>query len=496
MIPFSPGIFLVMAILGLIVLATPVLIIYSSIFALRVYFIARKEQVPFVRLLFKSKFFIITLVLTTILTVFSGFILVNEYLFTREFNKEQANRESRRNFVLPEDHLYGEIVFPKGSLIKRYDGSDNGEADKPLSLGGLEAVRFPYPVEIAGIKTIALDAYPGRLELSEDQAIGPFYYLGYKDSRYGELIKDRTQATIECRKGDIALFDIPSRDSDLEDYNEEGVYWKYQDGAQAHFKPSEWLLIGCETDREIIVPPAYGSEEALALEKEAEEQRKASETKTVVRDGVLMDAEPTVLDFGYYLDAVSLYHSTAQKSENPEDYLQAYELFQKGADNNETKAYFYLGVMNELGEGVPQNMPKAVEWFNKAINAGDLRSISRLGDIYLNGGAGVSKDYEKARELFLQADESGSSNATLKLGMMSAEGLGTPQNYHEALKWLKKAGTRGNALAIYNVGNLYAEGLLGEVDLIKAEPWYEKACQLEFEKACEKHDSISEKIDK
>lgn len=107
MIPFSPGVFVIFAIIGLIVIASPILILYLLIFALRVYGIARKEQVPFVRLLFKSRFFVIVLILTTIISGIASFALYEFYSFERQFNEDMHYKESRRNFILPEDHLYG-----------------------------------------------------------------------------------------------------------------------------------------------------------------------------------------------------------------------------------------------------------------------------------------------------------------------------------------------------------------------------------------------------
>lgn len=486
MIPFSPGVFVIFAIIGLIVLAAPILMLYLLIFALRVYGIARKEQVPFIRLLFKSRFFVIVLILTTIISGIASFAFYEYYSFKHQFNEEMHYKESRRNFVLPEDHLYGEIVFPKGTLIKRYDGSDNGEPDLPLSLGGLDAARFPHPVEIAGVMTSALETFPGRLALSEDQDIAPVYYYSSHAGDYGDWVRDNTLSSVHCLKGDIALFEVPSRDSDLPDYSEEGVYWNYEDGANAHFKPSEWQFIRCEKNRTIEVPPAYGSEEAMQIAQAEEAKRAEAEKKpqSIIKDGVIMDAEPIEFTISYFLEALGQYHFTAQKSELEADYLEAVKLFQQAADNGETEAYFYIGNMYYKGEVVSQDYEEAINWFTKAVEAGDSRAISQLGTIYLQG-KGIPQDYEKASKLFLKGVELGSSEGAFYLGMMHAEGLYYPQDYHEALQWFEKAANAGNVTAVMNIGHLYHKGLLGKRDSKSAEPWYEKACYLGAEKACE-----------
>lgn len=495
MIPFSPGVFVVFAIIGLIVLATPVLIIYSLLFALRVYGIARKEQVPFVRLLFKSRFFIFVLIFTTIISGISAFALYEYYSFGREFNESMHYKNSRRNFILPEDHLYGEIVFPKGTLIKRYDGSDNGEPDLPLSLGGLDAARFPYPIEIAGVKAVALETYPGRLELAEDQDIGGVHYYSSHAGDYGGWVRDNTLSSVHCLKGDIALFEVPSRDSDLPDYSAEGVYWNYEDGANAHFKPSGWQFIQCEKNRTIEVPPAYGSAEAMQIAQAEEAKRVEAENKpqSIIKDGVIMDAEPIEFTISHFLEALGQYHFTAQKSELEADYLEAFKLFQQAADNGEMEAYFYIGNMYYKGEGVSQDYEEAINWFTKAVEAGDSNAVSKLGTIYLHGN-GVPQDYEKASELFLKAVDLGNSDGAFYLGMMHAEGLYYSQDYHEALQWFEKAANAGDVTAVMNIGHLYYKGLLGKKDSKSAEPWYEKACHLGAEKACEALDKIQVEI--
>lgn len=379
--------------------------------------------------------------------------------------------------------------------MKRYDGSDNGGPERPLSLGGLDAARFPYPVEIAGVMTAALETFPSRLELSEDQDIGPVFYYSPHAGDYGALVQDKTIETVRCLKGDIALFDIPSRDDDAPDYNEEGQYWKYQDGKEAHFKPSEWKFQYCEKGRSLIVPPAYGSAEALEKEEEEKQARLASDQKhqTIVKDGVLMDAEPIEFTVSIYLDALRQYHFVAQKSGLEADYLEAFNLFQQAAENEETKAYFYLGEMYYKGEGITQNYEEAMTWFTKALEAGDSNAIFRIGRLYLQG-KGVPQDYEKASELFLQAVDLGSSDGAFYLGMMHGEGLYYPQNYEEAVNWFKKAANAGDVTAMLNIGHIYNEGLLGEKDHKSAEPWYEKVCYLGSEKGCEALKEIREKL--
>lgn len=45
------------------------------------------------------------------------FLLYKTYEFDRQFTLETHYRQSRQQFVLPQDFQYGELLIPKGSLI-------------------------------------------------------------------------------------------------------------------------------------------------------------------------------------------------------------------------------------------------------------------------------------------------------------------------------------------------------------------------------------------
>ena len=501
MIPFNPQVFLILAILNLIKIAAFFLIIYVALFALRVYFIARKEQVPFIRLLFKSKFFIVVLIITLIFSGISWITIADEVAFKSDYTTRQKQIDSRRNFVLEQDHLYGEFIFPKGTLINRYDPSDNGEETYPLILSGLRTAQFPEPTEIAGILATKIDA-GGFIELAEDQEVGPVHFYASKFGRHGGWMVDRTTPVFFCPKGSVALFEKPLGPGiDLDDE----FWWKDKDGEKAYFRPSEWQFRYCNNRRTIDVLPAFGSEEAIQLERAEAVKRaeKANTPQTIIKDGVLMDAEPIEFTISFYLEAMSQYLFTAQKSGLEADYLAAYKLFEQAAENGEEEAYYDLGMMNYYGEGVPKNREAALDWFNKSANAGNAKAVAMIGTIYFEDDS--IKDYDHVLSIFTKAAAEGDLTAEFYLGRMYVQGLGVEQNYATGLAWFKKAAHPLHAAgmtgyhhlsinAMLNVGRIYAEGLLGEEDPKAAEPWYEKACYLDSQKACELWEEIKLKI--
>lgn len=162
-------------------------------------------------------------------------------------------QESRRHFVLPHDFQYGELLIPQGSLIDRYDAFDNGEPQRPLRLGRLDAVRFAHPVQVAGAWATAMDGH--TLELDRDQRIGPvFHFDAQTNDGYGDWVRDPSRATIACRKGQHARFHVPSIDYDIA-----AEFGKPEpDGPNARFRPSQWGVVECSNRAEpIAVPPPY-----------------------------------------------------------------------------------------------------------------------------------------------------------------------------------------------------------------------------------------------
>lgn len=181
-----------------------------------------------------------------LLDVWIGFLTYGLVETSRAVNQAAINRAARQDFMLPRDFQYGELVIPAGSQIHPYDPFDNGEQHLPLALRGLSAVRFPKPVQVAGVSAIAMDVDSARLQLAADQTIGPLFAHNKK----GELVRDGQTASVACKQGQIANFDAP-----LIAYDVVAEFAKPEpDGPAARFKPSQWQFLGCTDDRPINLP--------------------------------------------------------------------------------------------------------------------------------------------------------------------------------------------------------------------------------------------------
>jgi uncharacterized protein len=71
----------------------------------------------------------------------------------------------------------------------------------------------------------------------------------------------------------------------------------------------------------------------------------------------------------------------------------------KAADQGFAEPQFYVGLMYDRGEGVPQNQAEAFRWYRKAADQGFALGQFSLGAMYGNG-EGVQKDYVQAYKWF------------------------------------------------------------------------------------------------
>lgn len=194
-------------------------------------------------------------ILCAVAVLCHALIALKWYLSVRTEQARQDGavvRASRERFVLPADFQYGELLIPAGSLINRSDPFDKGEPGKPLALHGLESVRFAQPVEIAGAWVSALQTTPLRLELAQDQTLGPVYRF---DTASQSWAVHKIVPALACRKGQMALYQVPPIAYDVQ----AEVGKPAPDGPEARFRPSEWLLRACENGPAIAVQPAFAA---------------------------------------------------------------------------------------------------------------------------------------------------------------------------------------------------------------------------------------------
>lgn len=158
----------------------------------------------------------------------------------------------------------------------------------------------------------------------------------------------------------------------------------------------------------------------------------------------------------------------------------------------------YMRVLGDVystrGHGVKTDFNKAIFWYEKAVESGDIYSAPKLGDIYSEyADRGFPEYYEKAFALYKAAAEEGIVNAISRLGKAYLKGDGCERDFAKARGLLERAADGGEREACY----LYAHILKDE----GAENWYgylETSARLSYGKACweiicDHSDEISDK---
>ena len=89
------------------------------------------------------------------------------------------------------------------------------------------------------------------------------------------------------------------------------------------------------------------------------------------------------------------------------------------------EAQFQLGIIYELGRGVPEDSAEASRWF---------RMTAFLG-IEVRRGRGVPQDYAESVKWWRASAEQGLGISQMQLGNSYVQGRGVPKDYVQAHKW-------------------------------------------------------------
>lgn len=148
-----------------------------------------------------------------------------------------------------------------------------------------------------------------------------------------------------------------------------------------------------------------------------------------------------------------MYKSLAEAGDDSMRELE-YEYSVKGAELGYTRCMLCLGEIYQAGFGPDAEgekaIDKAIEWWEKAADAGEAHGWTNIGQIYAHIAIpGGSKDYANFYE-------------------------GEP-DYEKAMEYLEKATKAGDFKAPRQIAVLYETGALGEPDYEKAVEYYKKA---------------------
>lgn len=154
------------------------------------------------------------------------------------------------------------------------------------------------------------------------------------------------------------------------------------------------------------------------------------------------------------------------------NYGKALEWYNKAAQAGQPGGYYNVGVCYEIGMGTAPDMTRAVQSFNKAAELGLAQAMYKLSAVYISG-SGVSQDMSKGVSWLAKAADAGLAQAANELGLVYLSGLlGQKKNEKKALEMFNKAADLGSLEAIKNVALVYKDGLGVKANPSKAYSWF------------------------
>jgi TPR repeat protein len=137
---------------------------------------------------------------------------------------------------------------------------------------------------------------------------------------------------------------------------------------------------------------------------------------------------------------------------------------------SESYRYTYKASEYRLDRDYPQDFGQVVLWKTRAAERGHPQAKEDLAIWYWKGLMGLRADYQKTRELLLDAAKLGLCSAMLNVGGLYFNGDGVPQNASEAQKWFAKSKEcDGNNAALRKHADKYVQQARAG-DLPKAQP--------------------------
>lgn len=178
---------------------------------------------------------------------------------------------------------------------------------------------------------------------------------------------------------------------------------------------------------------------------------------------------------------------------------EALGAFQLLADSGDAVAMRYLGRLLANGEGCPQDLSEAAQWYLRAWKANEEPAAHELADILPqleqkaeDGNAltqfavglvwmVVKENPETGAVWLAKAADQDHPEALQLLGDCHRQGKGVPGDETLAYHYYTKAAELGNAKAMYQLGRQFYEGLAGQKhDVEQGLQWYRQAADQGF----------------
>ncbi len=141
----------------------------------------------------------------------------------------------------------------------------------------------------------------------------------------------------------------------------------------------------------------------------------------------------------FYTQIARGYHKLGQ-------YQNAYNAAMTGANMGSSQGMTMIGMLHKLGQSVPKDAGKALEWLEKAAHKDNITAMHFAASMHLHSD-GVPYNPQAAFSWFKTAADMGNSDAYANLGILMDNGQGVPYNAAKAAANLVKGFDGGSAVA-------------------------------------------------
>lgn len=157
------------------------------------------------------------------------------------------------------------------------------------------------------------------------------------------------------------------------------------------------------------------------------------------------------------------------------NYEKAKYWYGEAANQGYGLGFFGLGVIYYMGYGENRDMPKALDFFQKAIEKKVYRACAFEGDMYYKGGGGIDQDKRHAVSLWKKGSDKKDIVCMYKYGLCLKDGAFVRKDEKEAYKLFLSSAKKGYPMAQYMAGVCLYNGIGTKQDTRSALKWLEKA---------------------
>ncbi len=134
-------------------------------------------------------------------------------------------------------------------------------------------------------------------------------------------------------------------------------------------------------------------------------------------------------------------------------YGEAVAEWKASAESGDAVSALLLGVISDIGQGVPQDYAQALYWYKRAAEAGSPSGMFNVGIMY-DGGQGVPQDQAEAARWYGRAAAAGFARAEYNLALMYETGSGVPRDRDRAIRLFRSAEEHGLMAAARHLAQL------------------------------------------